>query len=133
MSRRSRRRREVYRTNRLALLPVDPLTELMVRTSPLRGGVEGGLAPSWSNELSAPSGKSRRSLGPILAERAVSKAPASVKPGALAGQSARIVSASRITHCVARAQRKEVLFARDIAGHAGKSPGPYRPKSKIKC
>lgn len=35
--------------------------------------------------------------------------------------------------CLAREQRREVLFARRRAGYSGSAPGPYRPKSKVKC
>lgn len=37
--------------------------------------------------------------------------------------------------CLDRSQRQEVLFARNVAGKRGGSPGPYKRswKSKIKC
>lgn len=46
-------------------------------------------------------------------------------------EASREVAEARV--CLLRGQRKEVLFAKRIAGRSGRSPGPYRARSTVKC
>lgn len=90
------------------------------------------VAPTW-----APT--TRAGVFPSPARKTL---PLNGRPQALIGRAAayqpRAIGATRLASsalCLSRSQRKEVLFAKNIAGNSGRSPGPYRytKNSKIKC
>lgn len=85
----------------------------------------------------APFGRPRRVLGsPVLAGPRIARQLRPYSPPASQIRRIndswrefgrlRIAAPSRVRFCVQRLQRKQVLFARGIAGRRGSAPGPYR-------
>src|SRR5688572_27234894 len=133
---RKRRSTSGSNPNRLPVAPGDPLADLFLSPTAIPNrspGVWGGTPHAEPHMLESLHEATRRSHTRSEAGHRALLSQSTPHVARYLKQS--LVSPKQALVCLGRQTRKEVLFARNVAGKSGGSPGPYKrtANSKIKC